>query len=124
MDMNTIVRYFDLASEKRTVGGAPMSAGQNGQTPAPILPQYLALFLGIVVQPYLVKYISNQSWDLKGFWGWFAASALIALIAFPGIYKKSFDLDKPIFVQLCVIFTSGMGWQSIVGAALKGVSSQ
>jgi hypothetical protein len=58
--------------------------------------------------------------DVSGIWGWIVASAVIAIMAFPGVYKDAFDATKPIFAQLCVIFTTGTGWQTLVSSALQG----
>src|SRR5262249_48056120 len=85
------------------------------------LPQYLAVLAGIIAQPFIQRYMSSGVWDLKGFWGWLTASVIIAVVAFPGVYKQSFDVEKPLPVQLAVIFATGMGWQSLVGAAVKGL---
>lgn len=41
--------------------------------------------------------------------------AIAALTAFPLVYAKvQFKSDQPIFAQLGVIFTAGMGWQHLV----------
>jgi hypothetical protein len=43
-------------------------------------------------------------------------------LIFPGVYKSAFDPGKPLFVQLCAIFTAGVGWQSLfkAGATVLG----
>ena len=41
--------------------------------------------------------------------------AIAALTAFPAVYAKlQFKTDQPLFAQLGVIFTAGMGWQHLV----------
>ena len=114
--MDSVIRYFDLASEIRPK--RPREKGE-GAPPAHWLPQYLALLLGIVVQPFIQGYMATGTWSARGFWGWVLASVIIALMAFPAVYKNSFDPGKPVAVQFAIIFSSGMGWQSIVGASLK-----
>jgi hypothetical protein len=113
-----VFRYFDLTS---SVGGIPASDTFRGRARGTFswLPQYLALIAGIVVQPYLSRYMTDAVWTFKGLPGWFFASIFVGLIAFPAVYKNSLDPEKPVFVQLCVIFATGMGWQTLVGAALK-----
>jgi hypothetical protein len=115
MSINKVIEYFDLASEYRP-GGSRAVADQGKLH---WLPQYVAVLAGIMVQPYFARYMAAGHWDLKGFWGWLFASIVIALMAFPAVYKDSLDPTKPLFVQMCVIFTSGTGWQTLVSTALK-----
>jgi hypothetical protein len=117
MNINKIIEYFDLASEYRPGGSRAVTEASTKRFHW--FPQYLGLLAGILVQPYLQRYMAAGHWDLSGLWGWSVASAIIALMVFPGVYKESFDVTKPLFVQLCVIFTAGMGWQTLVSSALK-----
>jgi hypothetical protein len=59
-------------------------------------------------------------WDVSGIWGWIIASAIIAVMAFPGVYRAAFDATKPLAVQLFVVFTTGTGWQTLMSSAMKG----
>jgi hypothetical protein len=115
-----LLKYFDLTSDVGAMLGEEAFRGKE-RTSATFhwFPQYVALIVGIVVQPYLLRYMSGGVWDLKGFIGWLVASIFIAIMAFPAVYKNSLDPDKPLVVQLCVIFATGMGWQTLVGAALN-----
>jgi hypothetical protein len=36
----------------------------------------------------------------------------MAIALLPAVYKNAFDPDKPILIQLCALFASGLGWQS------------
>ena len=116
--MNKIIRYFDLASELRPKRAQAKSASEK-QKELHWFPQYASLLLGIIVQRFFQQYLSTGIWNLSGFWGWVIASCILAISVFPGVYKKTFDPEKPIFLQLCVIFALGMGWQSLVGTGLK-----
>jgi hypothetical protein len=115
--MNRLIRYFDLVSEYRA--GGLEAAGEGDGPKLHWLPQYVALLLGILVQPFFQGYMKTGQLNFHGFWGWLFASLIIALMAFPGVYKSSFDATKPIFVQLCVIFTAGTGWQTLASTAFK-----
>ena len=115
--MNKIIGYFDLASNLRPKVAQAMAAGES--VSVHWFPQYLALLLGIIVQRFLKQYMATGAWNLGGFWGWVAASTFLAIMIFPAVYKKSFDEEKPLFFQLCVIFTAGIGWQSLIGTGLK-----
>ena len=125
--VNKLIEYFDLGSRVRPPQNQE-GVNQGGQGSGVVVhwfPQYLALLCGIALQPHLQKYMATGRWDLDHFWGWVVASGVIAIMAFPGVYRNSFDPKQPVFVQLCVIFTAGTGWQSLVSTALKtaGVST-
>jgi len=113
--MNKIIAYFDLRNNYLPTRASLVAAPANGN--APWWPQYLALMAGVIIQPYLQIYLNTKHWDFSGFGGWIIASVIISIIGLPAVYKNAFDTSKPLIVQLCVIFISGMGWQSIVSAA-------
>ena len=90
------------------------------------LPQYLALILGIFVQPYFDHFRETHKWTLPSLGegtGWFAFAVITGLIAFPAVYRRSFDPNTPKFVQFCAILTMGMGWQSFVKFGAQAVQS-
>lgn len=118
--MNRIIEYFDLASQYRPGGSHAVSGGKSKKLHW--FPQYIALLLGIVFQPLFQQYMSTGIWEFSEFGGHLLASAIIGVMAFPSVYKGSFDATKPIFVQLCVIFIAGTGWQTLVGSALKAAN--
>jgi len=61
--LNKIGDYFDLQSEKRTLA----TQGQSkGTIYAPVLPQYAAVCLGVMVEPYLRHYINSGAWEYDG----------------------------------------------------------
>jgi hypothetical protein len=104
--------YFDLGLPPDAM--RPQSSTTETTPLARWIPQYLALFAGILLQKFFTAYLETGAWQLKGFWGWFAAALVLGLMGFPAVYRRSLDPEKPLPVQLCVIFTAGMGWQSIV----------
>jgi hypothetical protein len=124
MDMNKVIRYFDLQSERRQMVAKAQGAG-GGQS-APVLPQYLALILGIIIEPFLHHYTEHGAWsiDLSTVIGRIIFGVIIGAIVFPGVYKSAFDPSKPLFVQLCAVFSAGIGWQSLIegGSKLTGIS--
>lgn len=121
---NEVIRYFDLQSERRQI--LPKAHDAGGEQSAPVLPQYLALILGIVVEPFLHYYTEHGSWsiDLSTVIGRISFGVIIGAMVFPGVYKSAFDPSKPRFVQLCTVFSAGIGWQSLIegGSKLTGVS--
>ena len=119
MSVNAVIRYFDLQDAKRPLIAAAHGAGRS-PPPAPVIPQYVALALGIVVQPYLSYYAQHGEWlAVTSVWGRLLFGVIIAAVVFPGVYKNAFDPDKPLFVQLCAIFASGIGWQSLIQGGAK-----
>jgi hypothetical protein len=115
---NAIIDYFDL----RSTFGA-LSPGQSppkaaAAQHAAVLPQYGAVALGVLADPLLRNYIATQHFGLDaaviatrtGF------ALLMAIALLPAVYKNAFDPEKPILVQLCALFASGLGWQSLFQA--------
>jgi hypothetical protein len=86
------------------------------------LPQWLALLLGVVVQPYFAHYQQHREWNFDGFLGWALFALIAAIIAFPSVYRNAFDPKSPIIVQIIPIFTAGLGWQSLLATAAKAAN--
>src|SRR5438046_1297544 len=99
--LDDVIRYFDLASEVRPRRALPTTERREFHW----LPQYLALLAGIVTQRFFQEFMTSGKWTPTGFWAWLLAACIIAIMIFPGVYKKAFDPERPLFVQLCVIFT-------------------
>jgi hypothetical protein len=119
-DINDVIRYFDLQSDARQ--RAPQAQTGGEQPTFPVVPQYLALVAGIAVQPFLAAFQKNHVWDVTGWQGWVVFSFIVGLILFPAIYKKAFDPQQNLFVQLCAIFASGLGWQSLMQTAASAAN--
>lgn len=117
--INQIIAYFDLQSKRR--GKAEGYAGAN----LAVFPQYVALVLGIVAQPFLANFQAKGVWDVSihSLVSWSVFAAVAGLIVFPGVYRKAFDPDQPKFVQWCAIFAAGIGWKALLGAAVKVVGA-
>lgn len=117
--MPAVTSYFDLARNVR-----PSVVGRSTETKPAVLPQYLALAAGVFAEPLLHSYIAERSFGLN--WGEAWQQLLFGLIAavviFPGVYRSAFDPERPFLVQLCAIFASGIGWQSLFQAATGGSS--
>ena len=116
--LNKIGDYFDLQSESRTLAAQGQS---KGNIYAPVLPQYAAVCLGVMVEPYLRHYINSGAWEYDGqdLISRIVFGLVVGVIILPGVYKSSFDPEKPIAVQLAALFPIGIGWQSLVASAAK-----
>jgi hypothetical protein len=113
--INNLIRYLDLQSEKRQQG--VMVQGKHSVS-LPVIPQYIALVSGIMIQPYLARFQQDQVWKFDHWPGWLFFALVIATTIFPAVYKKAFDPSSNLFVQLCTIFSSGIGWQSLFATAI------
>jgi hypothetical protein len=116
--MNVITNYFDLASQNRPITTFYGGKGAR-EKELHVIPQYIALVLGIVIQPVLSTYQSSGVWDIIGVPERIIFGVIVGVIIFPAIYKGTFDPKKPISVQLCSIFALGMGWQTLLSSAFK-----
>lgn len=107
--MNAVAAYFDLSREPTRT--------RNVSDKAPVIPQYVALALGVIAEPFVHEYIKSHTVTLSLLGPQVIFGLIIAIIIFPGVYRNAFDQEKPIMVQLCAIFASGVGWQSLFQAA-------
>lgn len=109
--INRVVQYFDLQSQARGRALA-QEAGQDLK----VLPQYVSLVLGIIVQPFFDQFRHHQNWDidLHKLAGWTLFSVITGVVIFPSVYRKSFNAGQPKFVQFCAIFTTGLGWEALL----------
>jgi hypothetical protein len=106
-----LLRYLDLQSEKRQL---PVTSKKDKKSVSlPVIPQYIALVLGIMIQPYLVAFQNTGHWKFDDLVNWLIFALITAVTIFPTVYKKTFDPSSSLFVQLCTIFSAGVGWQSL-----------
>jgi hypothetical protein len=145
--LSSLLEYFDLRPRAPTgqianaktrkeahftpPPGAPVKRSNTSVPPAPTpaaepgafhwLPQYIALVAGIAVQPYFQEYMVNHRFltTWRATWQWFLASAIIGVMALPAVYRGTIDVRRPLVLQLCVIFTAGIGWNNIVRTGVE-----
>ncbi len=106
--------YFDLNRDLKQI---PDIA--EGGAKYHWIPQWIALVLGIAMQPYFTSFRNTGVWRFDGLTGWFFFSLIVGLIIFPSIYRGAFDPSKPVIVQIGPIFAAGLGWESLFGTALE-----
>jgi len=83
---------------------------------------YVTVVLGIFGSTFLEAYRTGQPWQID----WL--TALIALIGgtvlLPGaVDRQKLNGQKEELVQFAVIFAYGMGWQMLIGSAVRAVLS-
>ena len=107
----SLKNYFTLYTDSNRV--LEEGVETNSSKPHSLI-QWLVLLLGIVFQPFFTSFKDTGDfvWDYS--WKFLLFAIIVALIAFPGIYRKAFDSDKPKWIQIIPIFTSGLGWQTLV----------
>jgi hypothetical protein len=109
--INNLLHYLDLQSGNRQL--TVMAKNKEKSVPLPVIPQYIALVLGIMIQPYLVTFQNTGHWKFDDLVNWLIFALITAVTIFPTVYKKTFDPSSSLFVQLCTIFSAGVGWQSL-----------
>jgi hypothetical protein len=119
--INSLLRYLDLQSKNRQLPVLPKKDRKSSSLP--VVPQYIALVLGITIQPYLVTFQKHQDWDFHNLFNWLIFALIAAVTIFPAVYKKTFDPSSSLFVQLCTIFSAGVGWQSLIAIAIHKSST-
>jgi hypothetical protein len=115
--INNLLHYLDLQSKNRQ----PTMIAKNKNRKSvslPVIPQYIALVSGITIQPFLATFQKSQTWDFNGFLSWLIFALIIAVAIFPAVYRSAFDPSSNLFVQLCTIFSSGIGWQSLFATTI------
>lgn len=127
-------KYFDLShvnvTRQRTSTILSETTSNPDQDTMPRSPrywqvlQYVSLVLGILAAPLVSQYQTTGEWVIKEFIGKLPFSIIIGVMIFPSVYKRSIDPSSPIFVQCCLIFTAGMGWQSFTETASVIVPNQ
>ncbi len=120
--IDNLLRYLDLQSEHRLLNVTAPGKGAKSKA-LPVIPQYIALVLGITIQPYWLAFQETGNWNFDGLVSWLIFALITAVTIFPAVYKKTFDPSSNLFVQLCTIFSSGVGWQSLFAIAIHHSST-
>src|SRR5580765_3398975 len=88
-----------IPSAKKTVPAAT-NFRKRRRSPWAAVGQWIALFAGVVIQPFFQNYQSSHEWIWTGITGWTLFAVITSFVIFPAIYKNAFDPDKPVMVQL------------------------
>ena len=118
--MNSVIRYFDLVSNLRPTEAVATACGKKLPS---IWPQYVALVLGVLIQPFFAAYQQTGAWDFVGVGGRLLFAAIVGVVILPGVYRNSFDPEKPMLIQLGLLFVAGMGWESLLRTAMGAVGA-
>lgn len=126
----SIRRYFDLSqpatfreppspSRAAPPGAAPATQPTQQMTLKWQVATYFILLLSIVASRFLDLYRVGVPATFGLDWQYLLFIGIASLLAFPVVYDKArFDRDQPALLQICLIFTAGMGWEKIVATAV------
>jgi len=123
-----ILRYFDLR-EPATFRNRPPKPATAGTAAAPVASQefslawqiatYFILAAAVVAGRYLDLYRAGVASSFRLDWAYLLFVAIVALLAFPVVYEKAgLNKDQPVFVQIALMFSAGMGWEKIVATVM------
>jgi len=128
-----IRRYFDLSQPATFRSAAPplaAPAAEGAAIAAAELPAaqmslewqiatYLILLISIVASRFLDLYRVGVPAKFGLDWQYLSFIAIASLLAFPVVYDKArFSRDQPAMLQICLIFTAGMGWEKILATVV------
>ncbi len=127
-----VLGYFDLSKPATFSNPAPSRAtpaeAETGQPsvsasqPMSIkwqMATYMILLSSILASRFLDLYRAGVASKFVVDWQYLLFLAIASLLAFPVVYDKArFNRDQPVLLQICLIFTAGMGWEKIVATAI------
>lgn len=117
--MSLFRNYFRFGRPRLTGRARALSAAatplQGSHPLLPIKGQFLAIALGIFAQPLAAQLRrgSDPTIDFSfASFGWLVGSVVLAIIVFPAAYRPQAPSPQPGWVQFCVLFGAGVGWQA------------
>jgi len=82
---------------------------------------YVTVVLGIFASSFLDSYRAGRMWHLD--WAALVIALLVGIVLLPGaVDRHKLNGQKEELVQFAVVFTYGMGWQTLLGAAIRAVT--
>ncbi|WP_299274437.1 hypothetical protein [uncultured Psychroserpens sp.] len=99
----------------------------NSQSGPKAIFQWLALFAGVLIQPFYAFYKEVKNFGTPGEvyqdYYFIVFALIVSVVAFPTVYRTAFDANRPKWMQLIPVFTAGLGWQTIVDSASEAIRS-
>lgn len=119
--------YFSLYRDRNEDSIFKSEVSNDAATKGPHAAfQWLALLVGVLIQPFYAYYKEFRA--LGGFgevysdYYFVIFAVIVSIIAFPTVYRNSFDANRPKWMQLIPVFTAGLGWQTIVDFAVESAT--
>ena len=115
MGINDVVRYFDINRDLKPT----IPTQRSDERELHWIPQWITVFLGVMIEPSFTLFRQTGVWRFDAPLGWALFAGITTFIIFPSVYRRAFDPKQPLAVLLPPIFTAGLGWPTILGAAVK-----
>jgi len=78
---------------------------------------FTTLMVSVIASRY-VYYRAAVSWSPLHDWHYLLFALIVSFMAFPIVYKKAQQSrNDPIFVQLGLVFSAGIGWEKMLSSA-------
>lgn len=118
--MKALFSYFDLFRDERRRTQA--KANEPCRTPSSwwIAVHFAALVVGIFAKYFLDAYDAGTVFHVS--LPLVIAACISAIVVFPLVYRNAYAAEHPGFVQLCLTFTAGIGFQTLFTAAVKAAT--
>ncbi|MDO5971422.1 hypothetical protein Q4Q35_16570 [Flavivirga aquimarina] len=120
--------YFTLFKKPQNEFRNANVDGDAPNSPPRAFSQWLALFFGVLIQPFFSFYKEhgtiNNLGDVYSNYYYIIFGIIIATIIFPSVYRQTFDASRPKFLQIIPIFTAGLGWQTMVDSLVNAATAQ
>ena len=125
----SIKRYFDLSQPATFRDPIRKSSAPQADSRPPDASQrltlkwqivtYVVLVLSIMASRFLDLFRAGVASTFRVDLPYLIFIAIASLLVFPVVYDKAcFNRDKPILLQIGLIFSAGMGWEKIVSTAV------
>ena len=108
------------AVPKPAHGGSNRTCSRQSQKPSIKwqIVTFATLTLSIIASRFIDYYRAAVSWSVIKDWQYLLFAVIVSLLAFPIVYRKiQRNRNDPIFVQLGLIFTAGLGWEKVLSNA-------
>jgi hypothetical protein len=79
---------------------------------------FATLMISVIASRYVDYYRAAVSWSPLHDWHYLLFALIVSFMAFPIVYKKAQQSrNDPIFVQLGLVFSAGIGWEKMLSSA-------
>ena len=79
---------------------------------------FTTLMVSVIASRYVDYYRAAVSWSPLHDWHYLLFALIVSFMAFPIVYKKAQQSrNDPIFVQLGLVFSAGIGWEKMLSSA-------
>lgn len=117
--INKLLAHLDLYSSSPTPSARSYAVALPKPSKLWVIGHFMGLVAGIIAKPFVDAYQGGDIHTFNVTLPLIVFSCIVAIAIFPAVFRNSYDKENPGFVQLCVTFASGLGYQSLFTAATK-----